>query len=185
MVVFDLRRRLDFDEPMAAVAPEQQIGAHENVALAKRRLEEQQIAVPGERGLRFRERGGEVAGVTDQPALGIEAPRDFGHAMTPSVNDYDDVLMFALHRFVRVKVADGKVRRPKGFELASFLKDGWAHYGTGKSMRLDVRFTPEAAEHLTETPLSEDQKLGDDADGRVRLRARVCATGRCPRRRTW
>ena len=102
-----------------------------------------------------------------------------------TVGDYDDVLMFALHRFAHVKVADGKARRPKGFELASFLKDGWAHYGTGKSIRLEARFSAEAAEHLTETPLSEDQKLGDDADGRVRLRARVCATGRCPRRRTW
>lgn len=99
-----------------------------------------------------------------------------------SVGIYDDVLMFALHRFLRVKVADGKARRPKGFELASFLKDGWAHYGTGKSMRLEARFTPEAAEHLTETPLSEDQKFGDDADGRVRLHATVADT---PQLRWW
>jgi predicted DNA-binding transcriptional regulator YafY len=99
-----------------------------------------------------------------------------------SVNDYDDVLMFALHRFVGVKVADGKVRRPKGFELASFLKYGWAHYGTGRSMRLDARFTSEAAEHLTETPLSEDQKLGGEADRRVRLRATVADT---PQLRWW
>jgi predicted DNA-binding transcriptional regulator YafY len=98
------------------------------------------------------------------------------------VGDYDDVLMFALHRFERAKVADGKARRPKGFELASFLKDGWAHYGTGKSIRLEARFTAEAAEHLTETPLSEDQKLGGEADGRVRLRATVADT---PQLRWW
>jgi predicted DNA-binding transcriptional regulator YafY len=99
-----------------------------------------------------------------------------------SVGIYDDVLMFALHRFIRVTVADGKARRPKGFDLASFLKDGWAHYGTGKSIRLDARFTAEAAEHLNETPLSEDQKLGGEADGRVRLRATVADT---PQLRWW
>jgi predicted DNA-binding transcriptional regulator YafY len=49
-------------------------------------------------------------------------------------------------------------------------------------MRLDVRFTPEAATHLTETPVSEDQKLGDDAEGRVRLRATVADT---PQLRWW
>ncbi|HET8832249.1 MAG TPA: WYL domain-containing protein, partial [Casimicrobiaceae bacterium] len=95
---------------------------------------------------------------------------------------YDDVLMFALHRFERVQVADGKARRPKAFELASFLKDGWAHYGTGKSIRLDARFTGEAAEHLNETPLSEDQNLGGDAHGRMRLRATVADT---PQLRWW
>jgi predicted DNA-binding transcriptional regulator YafY len=98
------------------------------------------------------------------------------------VGDYDDVLMFALHRFERAKVADGQARRPKGFELASFLKDGWAHYGTGKSIRLEARFSAEAAEHLTETPLSEDQKLGNEADGHVRLRATVADT---PQLRWW
>ena len=33
-----------------------------------------------------------------------------------------------------------------------------------------------AAEHLYETPLSEDQKLGGESDGRVRLRATVADT---------
>src|SRR5690242_1770605 len=64
------------------------------------------------------------------------------------VGDYDDVLLFALHRFERVGVAEGKVRRPKGFALASFLAEGWAHYGTGKTIGLDALFTSEAAEHL-------------------------------------
>jgi predicted DNA-binding transcriptional regulator YafY len=99
-----------------------------------------------------------------------------------SVGDYDDVLMFALHRFDRARIAAEKARRPKEFELASFMKDGWAHYGTGKSIRLDARFTNEAAEHLTETPLSDDQRLGNEADGRVRLRATVADT---PQLRWW
>lgn len=49
-----------------------------------------------------------------------------------SVGDYDHVLMFALHRFERVGLAEGKVRRPTGFQLASFLAGGWADYGSGK-----------------------------------------------------
>jgi predicted DNA-binding transcriptional regulator YafY len=99
-----------------------------------------------------------------------------------SVGNYDDALLFALHRFERASVAEGKVRRPKTFDLKVFLKDGWAHYGSGKSIRLDVRFSAAAAEHLYETPLSEDQKLGGESDGRVRLRATVADT---PQLRWW
>jgi len=99
-----------------------------------------------------------------------------------TVGDYDDVRMFALHRFERARIAAEKARRPKGFELAAYLKDGWAHYGTGKSIRLDARFTAAAADHLHETPLAEDQRISDEADGRVRVRATVADT---PQLRWW
>jgi predicted DNA-binding transcriptional regulator YafY len=98
-----------------------------------------------------------------------------------TVSDYDDVLMFALHRFERVSIADGKARRPKGFELTSYLKAGWAHYGTGKTINLDALFSAAVAEHLQETPLSEDQRA-TGAEGRVRLRATVADT---PQLRWW
>jgi predicted DNA-binding transcriptional regulator YafY len=99
-----------------------------------------------------------------------------------TVGDYDDVLMFALHRFERARIAAEKARRPKGFKLAAYLKDGWAHYGTGKSIRLDARFTAAAADHLQETPLADDQRISDEADGRVRVRATVADT---PQLRWW
>jgi predicted DNA-binding transcriptional regulator YafY len=51
-----------------------------------------------------------------------------------------------------------------------------------RSIRLDARFTAAAANHLHETPLAEDQRIGDEADGRVRVRATVADT---PQLRWW
>jgi predicted DNA-binding transcriptional regulator YafY len=102
--------------------------------------------------------------------------------LVATVGDYDDALMFALHRFERVRVAAETTRRPKGFDLASLLKNGSAHYGSGKSIRLDLRFATHAAEHLQETALADDQKLSDRGDGHVRLRATVADT---PQLRWW
>ena len=99
-----------------------------------------------------------------------------------SVGDYDDVPMFALHRFERVSITDAKARRPTSFDLTAFVKNGGAHYGAGKAIRLDALFTLAAAEHLNETPLSEDQRLSAEVDGRVRLRATVADT---PQLRWW
>ena len=79
-------------------------------------------------------------------------------------------------------ITDAKARRPKGFDLGSFVRDGWAHYGTGKAIRLEVLFSAAAAEHLAETPLSEDQRIGPEIDGRIRLRATVPDT---PQLRWW
>jgi hypothetical protein len=90
--------------------------------------------------------------------------------------------MFALHRFESASITDAKARRPKGFDLGSFVRDGWAHYGTGKAIRLEVLFSAAAAEHLAETPLSEDQRIGPEIDGRIRLRATVPDT---PQLRWW
>ena len=48
--------------------------------------------------------------------------------------------------------------------------------------RISVKQIRASLDHLHETPLAEDQRIGDEADGRVRVRATVADT---PQLRWW
>jgi predicted DNA-binding transcriptional regulator YafY len=71
---------------------------------------------------------------------------------------------------------DETVNRPKGFSLELSIAAGMLHFGRGGSIKLEAVFDRSAAEHLHETPLSEDQRLTDVDASRVRLRATVADT---------
>lgn len=93
-----------------------------------------------------------------------------------SVADYTDVLTFALHRIQHARVLDEVVKRPKGFSLNADIVAGTMNFGAGGHIRLDAVFDRAAAEHLYETPLSEDQRLTEVDEKRVRLQATVADT---------
>lgn len=102
--------------------------------------------------------------------------------LVATVGTYQDVLLFALHRFERAGILDDAVVRPPGFQLSDHLARGALDFGTGESIRLEVEFTLDAAEHLLETPLSEDQIVRSARDGRSRVTATVIDT---PQLRWW
>lgn len=95
---------------------------------------------------------------------------------------YDDVRLFALHRIRRATVLEEPARRPKGFSLDSYLGGGALQFGGGRRIRLEAIFDATAAEHLRETPLTDDQELTAIESDRVLLRARVTDT---PQLRWW
>ncbi|MBK9677152.1 MAG: hypothetical protein IPO82_18645 [Betaproteobacteria bacterium] len=66
LVVLDLGRRLDLDQPAGAGLPDQDVGADQDVARLQRRLEQRHVAGPGEQGLGLAQRGGEVVDVPDE-----------------------------------------------------------------------------------------------------------------------
>lgn len=100
-----------------------------------------------------------------------------------TVGAYVDPLHFVLHRIERATLLDEPAGRPKGFVLASYLAStGAEHFGAGKTLRLDAVFDGPSADHLHETPLSEDQTMTELPDGRVRVRASVLDT---PQLRWW
>lgn len=100
-----------------------------------------------------------------------------------TVGRYDDPLLFTLHRFKSVMILDEPARRPKGFELASYLgSTGALHYGKGGKIRLDAWFDAANADHLFETPLAADQSIRAGDDGRMRVRATILDT---PQLRWW
>jgi predicted DNA-binding transcriptional regulator YafY len=90
-----------------------------------------------------------------------------------TIFDYDDVLQLALHRLSCVKETGFPAREPQGFDFQIYARAAGSKYrGKGRTM-LVARFDPDAAEHLRETPLAEDQAMFDLDDGRIEVRATV------------
>lgn len=90
-----------------------------------------------------------------------------------TVYDYADIRMLALHRIKNAKVLDLPSKIPDGFNLAQYVNQGALGFEKNGLIKLVVRFTSAAAEHLWETPLSLDQEIEPDKSGWVRLQATV------------
>src|SRR5699024_4296844 len=70
------------------------------------------------------------------------------------------------------------VHRPDGFDIDHYVREqGEFNYPTGEGhIKLELLFTPGAAQHLAERPLSDDQRIETIDDKTVRLRATVLDT---------
>lgn len=90
--------------------------------------------------------------------------------------DYADVRLLALHRIRSADILEECARRPKDFDIDQYIAGGALGFGGGKLVRLEVIFYEPAAEHLYETPLSEDQVIAPFDDNRVKLTATVANT---------
>ncbi len=92
-----------------------------------------------------------------------------------TVKRYADIRHLALHRMTSAMLLDEPVRRPEGFSLSRYVKDEqfFSYPVQGRSIRAELLFEREAAMHLAERPLSRDQRLIPQKDGRVLLRATV------------
>jgi predicted DNA-binding transcriptional regulator YafY len=93
--------------------------------------------------------------------------------------DYDDIKHLPLHRFRQVTLLDQSSRKPDDFDLDAHLYQSRAFDipdPKGRKIKLISRFKKEAAYHLHETPLSDDQSIEPDGEGWVRLTATVLDT---------
>ena len=79
--------------------------------------------------------------------------------------DYADVRLYALHRFQSVGRTYEAAKRPKGFKLAQYVDEGALQFGNGKVLKFLARIDERLAKHLTETPLSTNQKIKAIDDG--------------------
>jgi len=73
--------------------------------------------------------------------------------------NYQDIRQLALHRVVSATPTDKEVTKPDGFDLDHYIEQGEFQYPVGPMIQLKAKFTREAAMHLYETPLSEDQTI--------------------------
>jgi len=89
---------------------------------------------------------------------------------------YQDVLLLALHRVLSAVVLDEPSSRPKGFDLDAYIRTGALDFGSGCTIRLEALFTKDAAEHLHETPLSDNQTIKPAGEGQVKVTATVAET---------
>jgi predicted DNA-binding transcriptional regulator YafY len=90
-----------------------------------------------------------------------------------TLKDYKDVRQLALHRLSHTYVLELPCTPLQGFDFSSYAASNANKYWAQGKIALIARFTAEAAGHLRETPVSKDQELIDQEDGRVELRATV------------
>ena len=92
--------------------------------------------------------------------------------------DYDDIKQFALHRFSHAEIVDSPVNIKADFSLQNYIDEDkqFAYKLDDKPIQLKVLFDAKTAGHLAETPLSDNQVLTPQADGRVLLEAKVLRT---------
>ena len=89
---------------------------------------------------------------------------------------YTDPFLLVVHRMKTVTALEAPAIRPPGFDLDAYIASGRMGFGDGRIIRLEMLLHADAARHLTETPLSEDQRLTATPDGRVRVNATVPET---------
>jgi predicted DNA-binding transcriptional regulator YafY len=80
-----------------------------------------------------------------------------------------------LHRFANAELLDISVNRPPDFDLQAYIDGGALGFAgqPGKTIQLKARFTEQAASHLRESPLAQDQNIEDENDGWVVLQCTV------------
>jgi predicted DNA-binding transcriptional regulator YafY len=91
-----------------------------------------------------------------------------------SLWDYHDVRHLALHRFASAVVLDEPRSEPPDFDLDAYIAEGHFQFReSDDTLALRARFDQDAAYHLYETPISDDQVLLEAEDGTVELAASV------------
>lgn len=93
--------------------------------------------------------------------------------LVATLYDYDDIRMLAIHRIQSAQILEKPVITPTGFDLAEYIGHGAFGFEENGEIKLVLRFTMPAAEHLLETPLSLDQQITPNQENWVRLQATV------------
>ncbi len=89
----------------------------------------------------------------------------------------EGVVQMALHRMRSAKLLAAPAERPVDFDLQRYVEDGGLDFRMGwQPLHLELLLDPATAVHLGETPLSDDQRMIEAADGRMRLQATVADT---------
>lgn len=121
---------------------------------------------------RYRSKGSDTAKEVTIHPLGLMV-RGPVHYLVATLFDYADPRQLALHRLSNTTVLSAPRKKPTGFDFQTYLADAVRYNAQGK-IRLVAWFDEAAAEHLRETPLSQDQVLKPLGDGsRVELTATV------------
>lgn len=123
--------------------------------------------------LRYRSRSAQRTARYRVNPLGLVYRGIIGY-LVGSIEDYDDVRLLALHRIESAKTLEETARVPEGFNLQEYAHSAELGFMDNGPMKLVLRMEAPAAEHLYETPLSDDQVISEDQrEGWVRITATV------------
>ena len=84
----------------------------------------------------------------------------------------DRIGAFALHRMIEAQASTIQFQRPADFNLDGFVEEGKFAYGDGSKVELSFEIPKGAGLHLTEAPLSDDQKV-EELENTYRITATV------------
>jgi len=78
---------------------------------------------------------------------------------------HEDPRIFALHRFETADLTTHPSKSPENFGIDAYLATGAFHFGSCTPIKLKARLSETLASYLSETPISEKQKISyrDDA----------------------
>lgn len=94
--------------------------------------------------------------------------------LVATLYDYTDIRMLAVHRIQSAQILEQPAKTPRKFDLAEYVRQGAFGFEESGEIKLLVRFTTPAVEHLRETPLALNQQIeAADQDGWMRLKATV------------
>lgn len=73
--------------------------------------------------------------------------------------EYEDVRLYAIHRFEAIEVTTQNIRVPDDYSVDAVIREGLMEFGDGSDIVLKARISEQLASHLSETQLSPDQKI--------------------------
>ncbi|HCF3807570.1 helix-turn-helix transcriptional regulator [Pseudomonas aeruginosa] len=82
-----------------------------------------------------------------------------------TVEPFEDVRQFALHRFTAVEQTSLAATKPDGFSLQAYLASGAMQFGTPAEVELEAWVNEGLSRLLAETPLSSNMLLTPEEDG--------------------
>jgi predicted DNA-binding transcriptional regulator YafY len=106
--------------------------------------------------IRYRKKWDEVAADREVNPLGALFGGPVSYLVATDVGG-EQPKQFALHRIESASVVEARRQSPRGFKFKDYARSAEAKWLHEPKIRLVLWIDPPAAEHLKETPLSEDQ----------------------------
>jgi predicted DNA-binding transcriptional regulator YafY len=121
----------------------------------------------------YRRRGEDHAEERDVNPLGLVVV-DQVHYLIGTLWHYRDIKHLAIHRMESATVLDNPALVPDDFDLQAYAASGEFGYPAGQgTLKLKALFDDYTAQQFKESPLSPNQKLTEQKDGRVLVEAEM------------
>jgi len=93
-----------------------------------------------------------------------------------SIGHYTDIRLLTLHRIIKADILDVPVLVPTGFNLDDYIASGELDFVIKGEVLFKAIFSKSAAFHLAERPLSNDQTIVDQNNGKMLISATILDT---------
>lgn len=93
--------------------------------------------------------------------------------LVATVSSYQDVRLFALHRFTQLTLTSNLLQSPTGFTLKNYLQSGAMQFASDEKIVLQARVSTYLSQLLQEAPIAEDMTLTAESDDWQLLSASV------------